>query len=53
MSRICLALLLQGSVTHEYNAFFWVMVALCGTVATGIAAFLIYCALALSAAEPE
>ena len=25
----CLALLLQGSVTHEYNLFFWAMVALC------------------------
>ena len=40
----CLAVLLQGSVTHEYNLFFWAMVALCGTVGTGIAAFLIYCA---------
>jgi cytochrome c oxidase subunit II len=42
MSRF--ALLLQGSVTHEYNLFFWAMVALCSTVGTGIAAFLIYCA---------
>src|SRR5947209_2744426 len=37
-------LLLQSSVTPEYNWFFWVMVALCGTVATGIATFLIYSA---------
>jgi cytochrome c oxidase subunit II len=44
MMASCLALLLQGSVTHEYNLFFWVMVALCGIVGAGIAAFLIFCA---------
>ena len=44
MMPACLAVLLQGSVTHEYNLFFWAMVALCSTVGTGIAAFLIYCA---------
>ncbi|HKU26565.1 MAG TPA: cytochrome c oxidase subunit II [Candidatus Sulfotelmatobacter sp.] len=44
MIRTCLAALLQGSVTPEYNAFFWSLVALCSVVGTGIAAFLIYCA---------
>jgi cytochrome c oxidase subunit 2 len=37
-------LLFSSSVSGEYNAFFWVLVAVCGTVGTGIAAFLVYCA---------
>ncbi len=44
MSTVLMALWWQGSVTPEYNAFFWSMVAVCGTVGTGIAVFLIYSA---------
>ena len=35
---------LDSSVSGEYNHFFWLLVAICGTVATGIATFLVYCA---------
>lgn len=44
MKFVVPAILLQGSVTGEYNLFFWSMVGLCGTVGTGIAVFLIYSA---------
>jgi cytochrome c oxidase subunit II len=44
MSELYFSCLLQGSVTHEYNQFFWWMVVLCSFVGTGIAAFLIFCA---------
>lgn len=37
-----LALFLQSSVSHDYDLLFWGLVALCGTVAIGIAIFLIY-----------
>ncbi len=36
------ALLLQSSVTKEYDVFFWSMVVLCGFVATGIAIFTVF-----------
>lgn len=38
------ALLLQSSVTHEYNVIFWAIIGLCAFVSTGIAIFLIYSA---------
>lgn len=38
------ALLIQGSLSTEYDILFWSMSALCGAVGTGIAAFLIYSA---------
>lgn len=34
----------DSSVTPQYNLFFWLMVSVCGSVGTGIAAFLIYSA---------
>jgi cytochrome c oxidase subunit 2 len=37
-------LALSSSVSGEYNHFFWLLTAICGTVGTGIAAFLIFCA---------
>ncbi len=41
MNLFSLALMLQSSVTHEYNVLFWSIVALCAVVATGIATALI------------
>jgi cytochrome c oxidase subunit 2 len=35
---------IEGSITGEYNHFFFLLVAICGIVGIGIAAFLIYCA---------
>lgn len=37
-------LALESTITPEYNHFFWLLVIVCGTVGTGIALFLIYCA---------
>jgi cytochrome c oxidase subunit 2 len=34
-----------SSFAGEYNLLFWMLVAICGTVATGIAIFIVYCAL--------
>lgn len=43
MNIVCVACLwLQSEVTSSYNRFFWALVILCGAVATGIAAALIY-----------
>jgi len=44
MIRLPLAVFLQGSVTHEYNVLFWVIVSICVFVAGGIATVLIYSA---------
>jgi cytochrome c oxidase subunit 2 len=37
-------LALDSSISPEYNRFFWLLVAVCGTVGTGIACFLVYSA---------
>jgi cytochrome c oxidase subunit II len=47
------AVFFQSSVTPEFNWFFWVMVGLCGTVATGIAVFLIYSAWRYRRKDPD
>lgn len=38
------AFILDSSISGEYNHFFWLLTAICGTVGIGIAAFLIFCA---------
>jgi cytochrome c oxidase subunit II len=42
MTRLFCACFWQGSVTTEYNLFFWSMVGLCSVVGTATAFFLIY-----------
>lgn len=43
--RLLFSFASASSVAPEVDFFFWIMVALCGTVATGIAIFLIYSAI--------
>jgi cytochrome c oxidase subunit 2 len=45
--------LLSSSVSGEYNAFFWILVAICGTVGIGIAAFLVFSAWRYRRRDPD
>jgi cytochrome c oxidase subunit 2 len=48
-----IALLIEFSVAQEFELLFWSMTALCATVATGIAAFLIYSAWRYRRRDPD
>lgn len=42
-----------SAYADELNSFFWVMVALCGAVAVGIAIFIVYCAVKYRRRDPD